>query len=195
MTARIGELARRTHETDVRVRLSLDGSGKADIATGVPFFDHLLTALCVHARFDLELRARGDLAVDDHHTVEDCSLLLGRALDRALGDRAGIARFGHAYAPLDEALVRAVVDLSGRPYAAIALELKRPSIGGLSLENVPHALRTLATEARACLHLDCIRGANDHHGCEAAFKALALALRAAVAPTGAGVPSTKGVLA
>lgn len=197
MNDRTATFSRTTTETRVHCTLQLDGQGRAAIATGVPFYDHLLQTLARHARFDLELRADGDLAVDDHHTVEDCALVLGTCLDRALGDRAGITRFGSAYAPLDEALVRAVVDLSGRPFACIELPWRRPVIGGLALENCSHALRSLATSARLCLHVDCLRGDNDHHRAEAAWKALALALRSAVRidpEHTLAVPSTKGVL-
>src|SRR5690606_38150634 len=129
-----------------------------------------------HARFDLTLRCVGDLEVDDHHTAEDCALALGTALDRALGDRAGIGRFGHAYAPLDEALARAVVDLSGRPHPEVQLDLRREALGALACENVGHVLRSLAIAARATLHVDVLKGENDHHKAEAAFKATALAL-------------------
>ena len=195
MSTRRAEVSRRTRETDITLALDLDGTGQAEVATGIGFLDHLLTALACHARFDLNLACRGDLHVDDHHTAEDCALALGAALDRALGDRAGIARFGSAHAPLDEALARAVVDFSGRPFAVIDLGLTRDVIGGLAGENVGHVLHSLATAARATLHVDVLRGANDHHRAEAAFKAVALALRAAVARTGSGdVPSTKGVL-
>jgi imidazoleglycerol phosphate dehydratase HisB len=193
---------RTTSETDIEARLTLDGTGRTSLATGIGVLDHLFTALALHGRFDLELRCRGDLHVDDHHTAEDCALVVGAALDQALGDRAGIARFGSAYAPLDEALSRAVVDLSGRPFARVALGIQRERIGDLSGENVAHVCSSLAIAARMTLHLDAIEGANDHHRAESAFKALALALRAAVArndlagreerPT---VPSTKGVLA
>ena len=195
MRTRSADLRRATAETDVSVALTLDGTGKADISTGIGFYDHLLTALARHARFDLVLRCRGDLDVDDHHTVEDCALALGQALDQALGDRRGIRRFGFAFAPLDEALARAVIDLSGRPWAEVRLEIRRERIGALSGENVAHAVRSLATAARLCVHLDIERGENDHHRAEAAFKALALALREAVAVSGfADVPSTKGTL-
>ena len=187
---------RTTRETSVTVALSLDGAGTTDIATGIGFYDHLLTALAFHARFDLELRCAGDLVVDDHHTVEDVALALGVALDRALGDRAGIVRFGNSHAPLDESLARAVVDCSGRPFARIDLGLTRESIGTLATENITHALASLATAARLTLHVDVLTGGNDHHRAEAAFKAVALALRAAVARAGGGeIPSTKGVLA
>jgi imidazoleglycerol-phosphate dehydratase len=196
MTPRTADIVRRTSETDIRLALSLDGTGRAQVATGVGFLDHLLTALVVHARLDLDLACRGDLDVDDHHTAEDCAIVLGAAIADALGDRAGIARFGSAYAPLDEALARAVVDLSGRPFARVDLGLTRERLGTLSCENVPHVLRSLASAARLTLHVDVLTGENDHHRAEAAFKAFALALRAAVARTGeAGVPSTKGTLA
>jgi imidazoleglycerol phosphate dehydratase HisB len=154
----------------------------------------MLGTLARHGRFDLELVANGDTDVDDHHTVEDCAIVLGRALDQALGDRAGIARFGYSYAPLDESLCRAVVDLSGRPWPEISIDFSRETIGDVATENIVHFMRSLAVEARMSLHLDLIRGDNDHHKAESAFKALALALRAAVSEAGDGVPSTKGTL-
>lgn len=195
MTPRIATVVRRTRETDLTLRLDLDGRGETRISTGIGFFDHLLTALAFHARFDLELACTGDLEVDDHHTAEDCALALGAALRDALGDRAGIARFGAMYAPLDDALARAVVDLSGRPYARIALRLARERLGALSCENISHVLQSFATAAAITLHVDVLEGANDHHRAEAAFKATALALRQAVAQEGpATVPSTKGTL-
>jgi imidazoleglycerol-phosphate dehydratase len=195
LTPRTVSQARTTRETDITVTLSLDGAGAASVATGIGFYDHLLNTLAMHARLDLELSCRGDLNVDDHHTVEDCALALGAAVDRALGDRQGIARFGSAYAPLDEALARAVVDCSGRPLARVNLGLARERLGTLSCENIPHALSSFATAARITLHVDVLEGANDHHRAEAAFKAVALALRAAFARTGeATVPSTKGTL-
>jgi len=190
------EVTRATRETDVSLTLDLDGTGTARVETGIGFLDHMLTSFALHARFDLVLTCRGDTHVDDHHTAEDCALALGEAVDRALGDRGGIARFGAAHAPLDEALVRAVVDLSGRPFASVDLGLVRESLGALACENVPHFFRSFATRARCALHLDALKGENDHHRTEAAFKAFALALRAAVAPTGLErVPSAKGVLA
>lgn len=195
MKKRTATVHRVTAETDVKVTLDLDGQGAATIDTGIGFLDHLLTGLARHARLDLELRCSGDLEVDDHHTAEDCALTLGQALDEALGERRGIARFGSAYAPLDEALCRAVVDLSGRPFAAVELDLRREAIGAIACENIPHVLRSLATASRACLHVTVLAGENDHHMAEAAFKALALALRQAVAVEGTdAVPSTKGVL-
>src|SRR5216110_719878 len=195
MTSRTATVTRTTRETSIRVTLDLDGAGKTPIKTGIGFLDHLLDALARHARFDLTLACEGDLQVDDHHTAEDCGLALGEALDRALGERRGVNRFGWALAPLDEALARAVVDLSGRPFADIALDLQRETIGELACENIPHVLRSLATAARITLHVDVLKGDNDHHRAEAAFKATALALRQAVAPSGFDdVPSTKGTL-
>ena len=195
MNSRTTEITRTTNETDIRLALNLDGDGKAEVSTGIGFLDHLVTALARHAGFDLTLKCQGDLQVDDHHTAEDCALVLGEALDEALGERRGIARFGWAYAPLDEALARAVVDLSGRPWAQVELGLRRERLGTLATENVAHVGRSLATASRASIHLDVLRGENDHHRAEAAFKALALALRQAVGRDGGdGVPSTKGVL-
>jgi imidazoleglycerol-phosphate dehydratase len=192
---RRAEHARETKETKIRVALELDGTGEANIATGVGFLDHLLTTLVKHARFDVVLTCQGDLEVDDHHTAEDCALALGAALDQALGERRGIRRFGSAFAPLDEALSRAVVDLSGRPWAQVSLDLKRDRLGALACENVGHVVRSLAIAARACVHVDVLRGENDHHKAESAYKALALALREAVSLDGPDeVPSTKGAL-
>lgn len=195
---RVATRTRRTAETDVSVTLCLDGRGEIDVATGVPFYDHLLTALARHGGFDLTVRCDGDVEVDDHHSVEDVAIVLGQCLDDALGERRGIVRFAHAYVPLDEALVRAVVDLSGRPFAAVEIPWRRPTIGGMAMENVAHALQSLATSARLCLHVDVLRGDNDHHRAEAAFKATAVALRQAVAvrdtSANAQVPSTKETL-
>lgn len=191
---RIATIERRTRETSIRVDLALDASGIADVHTGIGFLDHMLTALAHHARFDLTLRCEGDLHIDDHHSAEDCGLAIGAALDQALGDRRGIRRFGSAYAPLDEALARSVVDLSGRPFARIELSLARQMIGTLACENIPHVLSSMATAARMTLHVDVLAGGNDHHKAEAAFKATALALRLAVARDGDAIPSTKGTL-
>lgn len=192
---RTATIERTTGETRITLRLSLDGCGDVDVITGIGFLDHLLSALTRHARFDLSLEADGDLEVDDHHTAEDCAITLGRGLREAIGDGRGIRRFGSAYAPLDESLARAVVDLSNRPCAVIDLGLTREAVGALACENITHFFRTLAMEARMALHLDVLRGENDHHRAEAAVKALALALRAAVERDGTDqVPSTKGVL-
>lgn len=195
MTARSATVRRKTSETAVELTLDLDGKGNADIETGIGFLDHMLIALVKHGRFDLDLRCTGDLEVDDHHTAEDCALALGEALDQALGERRGIVRFAHAYAPLDEALARVVVDISGRPSAVVDLGLKRERLGDLSCENIGHVFTSLAMTSKMALHVDVIRGDNDHHRAEAAFKALALALRQAVMRDGSTeVPSTKGVL-
>tara|TARA_R110002073_G_scaffold155194_2_gene310478 strand:+ start:2053 stop:2652 length:600 start_codon:yes stop_codon:yes gene_type:complete len=191
---RVACVRRATKETTISVELLLDGTGQVDVVTGLPFLDHMLTALFLHSRMDVTLRADGDVHVDDHHTVEDCALALGEALDTALGQRAGITRFAHAYAPLDEALCRCVIDLSGRPCAVIELPFRREMLGSVATENLVHFLQSLAMRARMALHVDLLRGDNDHHKAEAAFKAVALALRAAVALDGSAVPSTKGVL-
>lgn len=194
MTSRQATIERTTRETSIRVVLRL-APGEVNISTGIGFLDHLLTALAMHARISLDLAAKGDLHVDDHHTAEDCAIALGKALDTALADRRGIARFGSAYAPLDESLARAVIDLSGRASAVVALDLRRPMIGTLACENISHFVQTFASNSRAAIHLDVLRGENDHHKAEAAFKALALALRQAIAIDGDSIPSTKGVLA
>ena len=191
--SRTATVTRTTRETSVDITLDLDGSGNADIVTGVGFLDHLLGTLAHHALFDLTVRTEGDLAVDDHHSVEDTALVLGQALAEALGDRRGIVRFGDAALPMDEALATAAVDVGGRPYAVIDLELATDRIGDLTTQNVPHALEAFCRTAGISLHLTA-RGRNDHHVAEAAFKALARALRAAVAPDARrdGIPSTKG---
>jgi imidazoleglycerol-phosphate dehydratase len=196
MTAsRIATIQRRTAETSVDLTLNIDGSGVASVSTGIGFLDHLLVALARHARLDLELKCAGDLHIDDHHTSEDVALSLGQALDQALGDRRGVTRFGHALVPLDEALSRAVVDLSGRPFADVNLNLTRSSIGQMACENVGHVLRSFASAARLTLHVDVLKGENDHHRAESAFKATAVALRDAVRRSGFGdVPSTKEML-
>jgi imidazoleglycerol phosphate dehydratase HisB len=191
---RTAQITRETAETNIECLLELEGTGRSDIKTGLGFLDHMLSALAKHGRFDLNLTASGDTHIDDHHTVEDCAIVLGRALNEALGDRSGITRFGYSYAPLDESLSRAVVDLSGRPWPEIQLSLARDTVGDVAAENLTHFLRSLAMEARMALHVDVIRGDNDHHKAESAFKAVALALRGAVAVTGDGVPSTKGSL-
>lgn len=195
MTPRRAYVQRTTGETDVEVTLDLDGTGEAHVETGIGFLDHMLGALAKHARFDLRLSCEGDLEIDDHHTAEDCALALGQAIDQALESRRGVARFGHAYAPLDEALARAVVDLSGRPYAHVDLGLRREMLGTIATENLTHVVQSLAVASRSTLHVEVLRGENDHHRAEAAFKALALALRHAVQRDGGeDVPSTKGVL-
>jgi imidazoleglycerol phosphate dehydratase HisB len=188
-------IARKTSETDICVSLTLDGQGTGDIRSGLGFFDHMLTALARHAAIDLTVECTGDLHVDDHHTVEDVAIALGQAFDEALSTRAGLRRFGHAYAPLDESLVRTVIDFSGRPGAWIALNFLRPQIGDTSTENLTHFFQSFAIGARCTLHVDQIKSQNDHHLAEAAFKSFALAVRQAVELTGHNdIPSTKGSL-
>ncbi|WP_420613541.1 imidazoleglycerol-phosphate dehydratase HisB [Candidatus Spongiisocius sp.] len=185
---------RSTKETRVSVMLDLDGSGDAAVRTGIGFFDHLLTSFAHHALFDLTVTTEGDVEVDDHHTVEDTALCVGEALGAALGDRTGIHRFGDARVPMDEAIAVATVDVGGRPYSVTDLELANPAIGALTAQNIPHALEAFARSAGITMHLTAT-GRNDHHVAEAAFKALARALRAAVSPDPrrSGVPSTKGI--
>ena len=192
---RRGSCRRSTEETRVSVEIDLDGSGKAEVSTGIGFFDHLLASLAHHALFDLTVDTDGDLEVDDHHTVEDTALCLGEALAAALGDRTGIHRFGEARVPMDEAAASAAVDAGGRPYCVVDLELTTERIGGLTTQNIPHALEAFARTAGITLHLTA-SGRNDHHTAEAAFKALARALRAAAAPDPrrTGVASTKGAV-
>lgn len=193
--ARVGHVRRVTRETTVEVRLVLDGTGSAEIATGVGFYDHLLTSLAHHGLFDLTITATGDLEVDEHHTVEDVALVLGAALAAALGDRTGITRFGDAAIPMDESLATAVVDVGGRPYAVVDLPFRGERVGALPTQLIEHALESFARTSGTTLHLRGV-GRNDHHLAEAAFKALARALRAACAadPRRVGAASTKGVL-
>ena len=188
-------VARRTSETQIEITIDLDGSGATAISTGVGFFDHLLTSFAHHGLFDLDVRATGDLELDEHHTVEDVALVLGAALGEALGDRAGIRRFGEASIPMDEALATAVVDVGGRPYAVISLPFRGERVGALPLQLVEHAFEALARTAGATHHVSGM-GRNDHHLAEAAFKALGRALRGACEPDPrrAGVASTKGAL-
>jgi imidazoleglycerol-phosphate dehydratase len=194
-TARIGRV---TSETQVLVELSLDGTGVSRIETGIPFFDHMLAQLGKHGLLELTVQARGDLEVDSHHTVEDTAIALGQALREALGEKLGICRFGDALVPLDETLVRAAVDVSGRPYLVhTEPEPMAPLIGTYDTTLTRHFFESLTHAAEICVHLDVLRGRNPHHIVEAQFKAFARALRAAVAPdprSGGVVPSTKGVL-
>jgi imidazoleglycerol-phosphate dehydratase len=187
---------RATKETSIRITLNLDGTGIADISTGVPMLDHLLSHVAVHGLFDLEIRAMGDLQIDAHHTVEDVAIVLGDALDRALGDKRGIARLGHAFVPMDDALAFVALDLSGRAYAVIDAPFSAPMIGALPTSLVAHFLETFATHARMNLHARVLCGRDDHHRAEALFKALgrALALAVAMGARRVGVASTKGVL-
>lgn len=188
---------RETAETRVHVELHLDGEGRAEVHTGIGFYDHMLSSFARHGRFDLTVTAEGDLHVDAHHTMEDVALALGEAFDRALADRAGITRMGDATVPLDEALVQVAVDISGRPYAATSFDFVGERIGDAPTEMVPHVLRSFATTARIALHVRQLAGANDHHIAEAAMKALGRALDAATRPDeriAGQVPSTKETL-
>lgn len=195
MSDRCAEIRRTTGETEIELSLALDGGGEGRIETGVAFLDHLLDSWTRHSRANLVLICRGDLQVDDHHTVEDCAICLGRALDQALGDRSRIARFGWAMAPLDEAVSRSVLDLVARPHAGVELGLVRDRLGTLSTENVTHFLDSFAMAGQFCLHVDVIKGKNDHHRAESAFKSLALACRQAWASEiDPRIASTKGTL-
>jgi len=191
--SRSATVSRETKETLVKISVDLDGSGQSTVATGVGFFDHLLESISHHSLIDLDIATKGDLHIDEHHTVEDTALVLGAAIGEALGDRAGINRFGDAVVPMDEAVARAAIDVGGRPYAVIDLQLHTDRIGQLGTQMIPHALEAFARSGGFTLHLEAT-GANDHHVAEAAFKALARALRAAVAPDArrTGIPSTKG---
>jgi imidazoleglycerol-phosphate dehydratase len=195
MSVRTGELKRTTRETSVEARLDLDGTGTASIATGMAFLDHMLELFTHHGRFDLELRQKGDLAVDFHHSVEDAGLVLGECLSQALGDKSGIQRFGAAYVPLDEALSRVVVDICGRPYLSYRVRFRTERIGEFPTELFEDFFRALADRARVTLHLDLLHGRNSHHIAETLFKAFGRALRDASRATAPGlVPSTKGTL-
>ena len=188
---------RKTGETEVFVRFEVDGTGRADIQTGIGFLDHMLHLFAYHGLFDLEVKATGDLYVDAHHTVEDTAICLGQALERALGDRAGLVRTAHSYVPMDEALGFVAVDLSGRPYAVIDIPWNSPLLGQIETDLIRHYLETLATHAHMNLHVRSVYGKNDHHQAEAIFKALGRALDGAtrIDPRRPGIPSTKGMLA
>jgi imidazoleglycerol-phosphate dehydratase len=192
---RQAEIERTTKETQVRLKLSLDGSGQAELSTGIGFLDHMLDLLGRHGGFDLEVRASGDLETGAHHTTEDVGICLGQALDRALGDRSGIARYGDAMVPMDESLGACAIDISGRPYCSFESNVAPTSIAGFDTELVEEFFRAIANNARLTLHLQVLQGSNAHHQIEACFKAFARALREAVKidPSG-GVPSTKGTL-
>ncbi len=195
--ARTAEITRTTSETDITVRLDLDGSGQAEVATGIGFMDHMLTAFARHALIDLTVRAQGDLHIDFHHTTEDVGIVLGQALARAVGDKRGIRRYGNAVVPMDEALVGAALDLSGRPFLAWSVAFERDKIGEMDTELFEEFFRALAMNALMTLHVTQQAGRNAHHVAEACFKAVARALRAATEadPRASGViPSTKGAL-
>jgi len=193
---RSGEVRRKTKETDVRASLALDGAGKARIATGLPFLDHMLELFAKHGLFDLDVDCKGDLEIDDHHSVEDIAITLGQALIAALGDKTGIKRYGEAIVPMDEALCRSVIDLSGRFYLVYEVQTRRQKIGNFSVELAEHFWRSFAETAKFNLHIDCLRGRNTHHILEGTFKATARALRQAIERDARieGVLSTKGAL-
>lgn len=193
---RVAQVQRKTKETDVRVVLNLDGHGQARISTGLPFLDHMLELFAKHGLFDLHVACKGDLEVDDHHSVEDVALALGQALTQALGDKVGIKRYGEALVPMDEALCRAVIDLSGRFYLVYEVKTRRQKIGNFSVELAEHFWRSFSETAKFNLHIDCLRGRNTHHILEGTFKATARALRQAVDRDAriTGVLSTKGSL-
>ena len=194
---RAAEVKRKTNETEIVVTVNLDGSGRAALATGLPFLDHMLDQIARHGMIDLDIRAKGDLHIDAHHTVEDIGITLGQAVARALGDKQGIRRYGHAYVPLDEALSRVVVDFSGRPGLEWQVEYSRALVGEFDVDLTREFFQGFVNHAQATLHIDNLRGVNAHHQCETVFKAFARALRMAIEPDprAAGtVPSTKGTL-
>ena len=196
-TERIAEIRRDTNETKIRVKVNLDGSGRASLATGIGFFDHMLDQIARHGLIDLEIEAQGDLHIDGHHTVEDVGITLGMAVAKAVGDKKGLTRYGHAYVPLDEALSRVVIDFSGRPGLHMAVPFKAAAIGGFDTQLAVEFFQGFANHALVTLHIDNLKGENAHHQCETVFKAFARALRMALAPDprSAGViPSTKGTL-
>lgn len=197
MTQRSAQIMRETKETKIRVSVDLDGTGTCTVATGIGFFDHMLEQIARHGAIDLSIDAVGDLHIDAHHTVEDVGIALGRAVFAAAGDKHGIRRFGHAYVPLDEALTRVVVDMSGRPGLHWHVDFTRSTIGGFDVELAREFFQGFVNHAQVTLHVDNLRGANSHHQCETIFKAFARALRAALEPdprAGGAVPSTKGAL-
>ncbi len=194
---RQAEVTRNTRETQIAVRLDLDGSGRSALATGIPFLDHMLDQVARHGVFDLEVTAKGDLQIDAHHTVEDIGITLGQAFARAVGDKRGVRRYGHAYVPLDEALTRVVVDLSGRPGLEYGIDFSRARIGEFDVDLVHEFFQGFVNHAQVTLHVDNLKGTNAHHQAETAFKAFGRALRIAVEPDpriGETVPSTKGTL-
>jgi len=197
MSTRAAQADRKTAETQIALSVNIDGSGRADLATGVPFLDHMLDQVARHGMLDLEIRAKGDLHIDAHHTVEDIGITLGQAVARAVGDKKGIRRYGHAYVPLDEALSRVVIDFSGRPGLEYNVKFTRALIGDFDVDLVHEFFQGFANHAQVTLHVDNLRGDNAHHQCETMFKAFARALRMALEPDprAAGtVPSTKGTL-
>jgi imidazoleglycerol-phosphate dehydratase len=193
---RTSAISRKTNETEILVSLRIDGTGQAEINTGIGFFDHMLHHIAVHGLFDLTIKAKGDLHVDEHHTVEDVALVLGQAFAEALGEKKGLVRTAHAYVPMDETLALVVADLSGRPYSVIDVEWRTPAVGGIATTLFEHFFESFAVTSRSNLHAKVLYGRDDHHKAEALFKALGRALDAATQldPRRGGVPSTKGTL-
>jgi imidazoleglycerol-phosphate dehydratase len=197
MPTRAAKADRRTAETQIALSVNVDGTGRAALATGIPFLDHMLDQVARHGMLDLDIQAKGDLQVDAHHTVEDIGITLGQAVARAVGDKKGIRRYGHAYVPLDEALSRVVIDFSGRPGLVMDVPFKRALIGEFDVDLVHEFFQGFANHAQVTLHIDNLRGDNAHHQCETMFKAFARALRMALEPdprSAGAVPSTKGTL-
>lgn len=190
---REAKVSRKTNETDIEIKINLDGSGNTDINTGIAFFDHMLNSFSKHGSFDLTIKARGDITVDDHHTVEDVGITLGSAIKKALGEKLGIERFADARIPMDEALATAAVDISGRSFLVFNAAFTNPKMGGFNSQNTRHFFESLTNNAGINAHLD-VTGENDHHKAEALFKAFGIALKRAVKITGTGMPSTKGML-
>ncbi len=196
MNMRQAEVTRNTLETQVRAAINLDGSGRSKLATGVPFLDHMIDQIARHGMMDLDIEAKGDLHIDAHHTVEDVGITLGQAFTKALGDKKGIRRYGHAYVPLDEALSRVVIDISGRPGLGFHVEFTRSNIGEFDVDLVREFFQGFVNHAQVSVHIDNLRGVNAHHQSESVFKAFARALRMAseLDPRAVGIPSTKGAL-
>ena len=195
--SRVAERSRKTRETEITIRLEVDGTGEASIETGIGFFDHMLGALARHGMFDLEVRCNGDLHIDAHHTVEDVGITLGQAIAKAIGDKRGVRRYGHAYVPLDEALSRVVVDFSGRPGLTWQVKFTRAMIGQFDVDLSREFFQGLVNHAQMTVHIDNLRGDNAHHQCETIFKAFGRALRMAAESdprAGSAIPSTKGSL-
>ena len=197
LMSRTAEIVRNTNETKIRISIDLDGTGKSNLSTGIPFLDHMLDQVARHGLLDLTVQAEGDWEIDDHHTVEDIGITLGQALSKAVGDKKGLCRYGHAYVPLDESLSRVVIDFSGRSYLEFHVDFARQMTGQFDLDLIREFFQGLVNHAAVSLHIDNLRGDNAHHQCETVFKAFGRALRMAVAvdPRAAGmVPSTKGLL-
>ncbi len=190
---REAKVSRKTNETEIEIKINLDGSGNTDINTGIAFFDHMLNSFSKHGSFDLTIKARGDITVDDHHTVEDVGITLGSVIKKALGEKLGIERFADARIPMDEALATVAIDISGRSFLVFNAAFTNPKIGGFNSQNTRHFFESLTNNAGINVHMD-VTGENDHHKAEALFKAFGIAMKRAVKITGTGVPSTKGML-